>query len=54
MKVLVRSDVLSAALLLAGALILFFWPAILGGEALTPADFIYQFDPAWRPFAPAG
>lgn len=54
MKVLVRSDVLYAALLLAGALILFFWPAILGGEALTPADYIYQFDPVWRPLAPAG
>jgi len=47
-------EVVSAALLLAVLLVIFFWPAILAGRALLPTDLIFQLDPLWQPLAPEG
>ncbi|NLF00802.1 MAG: YfhO family protein [Anaerolineales bacterium] len=45
---------LAVVLLLLLSLALFFWPAVLGGRVLLPADLIFEVDPLWRPLAPDG
>ena len=47
-------EVVSAALILAVLLAIFFWPAVLAGQALLPTDLIFQLDPLWQPLAPEG
>ena len=49
-----RWETFQAALLLLAALVVFFWPAILGGRVLLPADLIFDVDPLWQPLAPPG
>ena len=47
-----RSD-LSAALLLAGLCLLFFWP-VFAGRVPLPAEALYFIDPAYTPYRPTG
>lgn len=47
-------EVVSAALILVVLLAIFFWPAVLTGQALLPTDLIFQLDPLWQPLAPEG
>lgn len=49
-----RRDLAHAALLLLASLAIFFWPAVLGGRVLLPADVIFDLDPLWQPLAPDG
>lgn len=49
-----RRETLKAALLLLLSLVVFFWPAVLGGRVLLPADLIFDLDPLWQPLAPEG
>jgi len=45
-------EIVSAAFLLTILLVIFFWPAVLAGQALLPTDLIFQLDPLWQPLAP--
>lgn len=44
----------TAVLLLLAALAVFFWPAVLGGRALLPADLVFDLDPLWWHLTPDG
>ena len=41
-------------MLLLLSLVVFFWPAVLGGRVLLPTDLIFGLDPLWQPLAPEG
>ncbi len=47
-------EVVQVALLLLLSLVVFFWPATLGGRVLLPTDLIFELDPLWQPLAPEG
>jgi hypothetical protein len=47
-------EILEATLLLLLSLVVFFWPAVLGGRVLLPTDLIFDLDPLWQPLAPEG
>jgi len=49
-----HAHILEAAGILAVLLLLFFWPATLGGRVLLPADLVFDLDPLWAPLAPEG
>lgn len=44
----------TAVLLLLAALAVFFWPAVLGGRVLLPADLVFDLDPLWWHLTPDG
>ena len=49
-----RREIVEVTLLLLALLVVFFWPAVVGGRVLLPTDLIFDVDPLWRPLAPEG
>lgn len=47
-------EAIEAAALLLLLLAIFFWPAVVGGRVLSPADLIFDIDSLWQPLAPEG
>lgn len=45
-------ELAGATLFLVVALLVFFWPAVVRGRVLLPADVVFDLDPLWHPLAP--